>query len=100
MVAVPPGLLGTAYGIWKENRLDQEVWQVIDEAVSAAGRSDAEYERQRRSRMPRGIPWYEVPAGMSAGEAMVAADPDLRPHRKSVAESFIDGDDMVFASDS
>jgi hypothetical protein len=28
-------LLGTAYGIWKENRLDQEVWQVIDKAVSA-----------------------------------------------------------------
>ena len=33
--AVPPVLLGTAYGIWKENRLDQEVWQVIDRAVSA-----------------------------------------------------------------
>ena len=31
LVAVPPVLLGTAYGIWKENRLDQEVWQVIDE---------------------------------------------------------------------
>jgi hypothetical protein len=25
LVAVPPVLLGTAYGIWKENRLDQEV---------------------------------------------------------------------------
>jgi hypothetical protein len=36
LVAVPPVLLGTAYGIWKENRLDQEVWQVIDEAVSAS----------------------------------------------------------------
>ena len=35
LVAVPPVLLGTAYGIWKENRLDQEVWQVIDNAVSA-----------------------------------------------------------------
>ena len=33
LVAVPPVLLGTAYGIWKENRLDQEVWQVIDKAV-------------------------------------------------------------------
>jgi hypothetical protein len=33
-VAVPPVLLGTAYGIWKENKLDQEVWQVIDKAVS------------------------------------------------------------------
>src|SRR5215467_2886462 len=35
LVAVPPVLLGTAYGIWKENQLDQEVWQVIDERVSA-----------------------------------------------------------------
>jgi hypothetical protein len=34
LVGVPP-VLGTAYGIWKENRLDQEVWQVIDKAVSA-----------------------------------------------------------------
>ena len=30
-----PDLLGTAFGIWKENKLDQEVWQVIDKAVSA-----------------------------------------------------------------
>jgi hypothetical protein len=44
LVAVPPVLLGTAYGIWKENQLDKEVWQVIDERVSApaqAGPSDA-----------------------------------------------------------
>ena len=36
LVAVPPVLLGTAYGIWKEDRLDQEVWQVIDKAVNAS----------------------------------------------------------------
>jgi hypothetical protein len=35
LVAVPPVLLGTAYGIWKENQLDKKVWQVIDERVSA-----------------------------------------------------------------
>jgi len=35
LVAVPPVLLGTAYGIWKENQLDKEVWQVIDDLVSA-----------------------------------------------------------------
>ena len=34
-LAVQPVLLGTAYGIWKENQLDQEVWQVIDERTSA-----------------------------------------------------------------
>jgi hypothetical protein len=36
LVAVPPVLLGTAYGIWKENQLDREVWQVIDKAVGAS----------------------------------------------------------------
>jgi hypothetical protein len=35
VVAVPPVLLGTAYGIWKENQLDKDVWQVIDERVGA-----------------------------------------------------------------
>ena len=35
LVAVPPVLLGTAYGIWKENQLDTEVWQVIDERTGA-----------------------------------------------------------------
>ena len=35
LVAVQPVLVGTAYGIWKENQLDKEVWQVIDERVGA-----------------------------------------------------------------
>jgi hypothetical protein len=36
LVAVPPVLLGTAYGIWKENQLDKEVWQVIDGRIGAS----------------------------------------------------------------
>jgi hypothetical protein len=36
LVAVPPVLVGTAYGIWKENQLDKQVWQVIDERVGAS----------------------------------------------------------------
>ena len=39
LVAVPV-LLGTAYGIWKENQLDKEDWQVIDERVSGASHAD------------------------------------------------------------
>ena len=35
LVAVPPVLLGTAYGIWKENQLDQEAWRVIEQRVGA-----------------------------------------------------------------
>jgi hypothetical protein len=38
-LAVQPVLVGTAYGIWKENQLDKQVWQVIDERTGAsAGR--------------------------------------------------------------
>jgi hypothetical protein len=36
VVALPPVLLGTAYGVWKQNQLDKEVWQVIDERVGAS----------------------------------------------------------------
>src|SRR5512142_2384461 len=42
LVAVPPVLLGTAYGIWKENQRDKEVWQVIDERVSAPAEAGPE----------------------------------------------------------
>jgi hypothetical protein len=41
LVAVPPVLLGTAYGVWKENQLDQEVWRVIDQRVGAGEQSPA-----------------------------------------------------------
>ena len=36
LVAVPPVLLGTAYGIWKEHQLDSEVWHVVDRRIGAA----------------------------------------------------------------
>jgi hypothetical protein len=34
-LAVQPVLAGTAYGIWKENQLDKQVWQVIEERTGA-----------------------------------------------------------------
>ena len=39
LVAVAPVLLGTAYGIWKENQFDQEVWRVVDERINAGGQA-------------------------------------------------------------
>jgi hypothetical protein len=43
LFAVQPVLVGTAYGIWKENQLDKEVWQVIDKRagirIGSAGNS-------------------------------------------------------------
>ncbi|HKA96077.1 MAG TPA: hypothetical protein VKD66_07405 [Streptosporangiaceae bacterium] len=41
LVAVPPVLLGTAYGIWKENQLDRDVWQVIDQRTAAPASAGA-----------------------------------------------------------
>jgi hypothetical protein len=35
LVAVPPVLLGTAYGIWKEHQLDNEVWRVVDQCLAS-----------------------------------------------------------------
>ena len=35
LVVVPPVLFGTAYGIWKENQFDKEVWHVIDEQIDS-----------------------------------------------------------------
>ena len=65
LVAVPPVLLGTAYGIWKENQLDKEVWQVIDKAVGASepswktrslGLNLAQLTYEHQPAMPRGEP--------------------------------------------
>src|SRR4051794_37769054 len=36
LVAIPPVLIGTVYGIWKEDQLDQEVWRVIEERTGRA----------------------------------------------------------------
>ena len=40
-LAVQPVLVGTAYGIWKENQLDRQVWQVIDERADPAAETRA-----------------------------------------------------------
>ena len=40
-LAVQPVLVGTAYGIWKEHQLDQQVWQVIDERTGAPAEAGA-----------------------------------------------------------
>jgi hypothetical protein len=47
-VAVLPVLLGTAYGIWKENQLDKEVWQVIDEMRAIVQDTYGSADRLRR----------------------------------------------------
>jgi hypothetical protein len=50
-------------------------------------------DRQRRAALPKGLPWFEVPMGLTPAEAMVAGDPDRdkRPGRTSVLEDALSG---------
>jgi hypothetical protein len=59
--------------------------------------NDAKLEGQRLSQLPPGIPWYEVPVGLTAAEAMMASDPDRdkRPRRTSVLEDALAGGETV-----
>jgi hypothetical protein len=52
-----------------------------------------EADRQRRAALPKGLPWYDVPSGLSPAMAMVATDPDRdkRPKRTSVLEDSLSG---------
>jgi hypothetical protein len=36
LLVLPPVLFGTVWGIWKEHSLEESVWQVIDERITAA----------------------------------------------------------------
>jgi hypothetical protein len=36
LLVLPPVLIGTIWGIWKEHSLDDVVWRVVDERVNAA----------------------------------------------------------------
>jgi hypothetical protein len=45
-----------------------------------------EADRQWRSQLPRGVPWYEVPDGVLPVVAMTAADRAAQPKRTSVLQ--------------
>ena len=36
LLVLPPVLIGTIWGIWKEHSLDDVVWRIVDERVNAA----------------------------------------------------------------
>src|SRR5438309_7733652 len=36
LLLIPPVLIGTVWGVWKEHSLDKAVWRVVDERLSAA----------------------------------------------------------------
>jgi hypothetical protein len=77
--------------------LFREQAEAVARQREITARNDAKLEGQRRSQLPQGIPWYEVPAGMTAAEAMMASDPDRdkRPRRTSVLEDAFAGGETV-----
>jgi hypothetical protein len=36
VLLIPPVLIGTIWGIWKEHSLDDRVWRAVDERINAA----------------------------------------------------------------
>jgi hypothetical protein len=36
VVLLPPVLIGTVWGVWKEHSLDNVVWRIVDERIDAA----------------------------------------------------------------
>jgi hypothetical protein len=63
------------------------------EALARIEQEAVEKDRQPRAQIPRGLPWFEVPMGLTPAEALVATDPDRdkRPRRTSVLEDALSG---------
>jgi hypothetical protein len=36
VLLMPPVLIGTIWGVWKEHSLDERVWRIVDERINAA----------------------------------------------------------------
>ena len=80
-------------------QLIQELRETESRAKEMNDQRFAQLEGERLARLPKGLPWYEVPAGMSAAEAMVAAGgDDGRPRTVPTAGEWMFGDYEVAGS--
>jgi hypothetical protein len=57
-----------------------------------------EADRQWRSQLPRGVPWYEVPDGVLPVVAMTQAARDAQPKRLSPLQEALSQSSMTFHS--
>jgi hypothetical protein len=53
------------------------------ELAARQEREAVEADRLRRAALPKGLPWYELPPGLTAAELWAAAEKDARPRRES-----------------
>jgi ParB-like chromosome segregation protein Spo0J len=68
-----------------------------NEARKARVREEAEAraiaaDQQFRAQLNTGIPWYEIPAGVTAAEMWAQQEKDSRPKRRTVLEDALAGD--------
>ena len=61
-----------------------------------AARNDAQVEAQRLASVRPGIPWWEIPEGVTPGEAMTAGDKMTGPRRRTPLEDALSGNGTTF----
>jgi hypothetical protein len=55
-----------------------------------------ERDREFRAGLNKGIPWHHLPGGVTAAEAMAAADRDAQPKRLTPLQEQLAGESMVY----
>ena len=66
------------------------------EKVAELERQAVEQDQQRRTQIWGGIPADLIPVGVSAAQAMMAAEKDARPRRRSLLEDSLSNSGTVF----
>jgi hypothetical protein len=66
------------------------------EMAAELERQMIEQDRQWRSQLPHGLPWYEVPDGVLPVVAMTQADRDAQPRRLTPLQAQLAGESDTF----
>ena len=65
------------------------------EVAERQERQAIESDRKWRAQLNRGVPWYAIPPGVTAAEALAQAEKDARPRRRMMLEDTLAGEGMV-----
>jgi len=83
-----------AYADARQLFAEREAAEVRRREVAA--RNDAKVEAQRLASVRPGIPWWEIPEGVTPGEAMTAGDKMTGPRRRTPLEDALSGNGTTF----
>jgi hypothetical protein len=80
-----------------EHRVQQEASEARRRAVrEEQERKAIEADRAFRAALPKGLPWYATPDGVSPAEAWRAAELAAQPRRAGVLEEALSGESMTY----